>query len=66
KSIQQPVLVMAGDHDVITRSHTLSIYRALPHAQLWIIPDTGHDTFAQRPEAVNSAILTFLDGGARQ
>ncbi len=66
KKIQQPVLVMAGDRDVITREHTLSIHRALPHAQLLILPNTGHDTFAQRPEAVNSAILTFLDGGTRQ
>ena len=64
---QAPLLVFApGNRDVITREHTLSISRALPHAQLWILPDTGHDTFAQRPEAVNSAILSFLDGGTRQ
>lgn len=62
KKIQQPVLVMAGDQDVVTPEHTLLIYRSLPHALLWILPDTGHHTLEQRPDWVNSAILSFLDG----
>ncbi len=62
KKIQQPVLVMSGDEDAVSLDHTRRIFRALPHAQLWVLPDTGHNTFAQRPEAVNSAILSFLDG----
>ena len=32
--LQQPVLVMAGDHDLIKAGHTQLIYRSLPHAQL--------------------------------
>lgn len=67
KTIQQPVLVMAGDQDLITRQHTQLIYHSLPHGQLWIVPSTGHDTFAEQPATVNSAILSFLDEGeARQ
>jgi len=59
--IHVPVLVMAGDHDEILLEHTLKIYRAIPGAQLWILPGTGHDTFVQRPEWTNPIVLSFLD-----
>jgi len=58
--IHKPVLVLAGDRDAIKLDHTLAIYRALPEAKLSILPDTGHATFAEKPEVVNPMILTFL------
>ena len=58
--LNKPVLVLAGDHDVIKLDHTLQIYLALPRAQLSVLPDTGHATFAQRPEWVNPLVLQFL------
>jgi pimeloyl-ACP methyl ester carboxylesterase len=58
--IQQPVLVMSGDHDVIRLEHTLQIYRALPKGQLYILPDTHHGTFEERPQWVNPVVLSFL------
>ena len=60
RAIHQKVLVLAGDRDVIKLDHTLQIYRALPQAQLSILPNTGHATFAQRPEWINPLILQFL------
>lgn len=61
KKIQAPVLVMAGDHDLISLEDTIEIYRALPHAQLMIVPDCNHGTFLNRPALVNLAVREFLD-----
>lgn len=59
-AIRQPVLVMAGDHDLIRLDHTLAIYQTLPRAQLFILPDTGHGTFDTRADLVNPVLLEFL------
>ncbi|MDP9087223.1 MAG: alpha/beta hydrolase [Pseudomonadota bacterium] len=55
------VLVMAGDHDFTSLQETTEIFRSLPHAQLIVIPGTGHGTFQMRPELVNLAIAEFLE-----
>jgi pimeloyl-ACP methyl ester carboxylesterase len=60
--IRQPVLIMSGDHDVIRLDHTLAIYRALPNAQLFVLPATGHRIFDSRPDLVNPVLLGFLGG----
>lgn len=60
--ITQPVLVISGDRDDIKLEHTLEIFRALPHAQLCVLPDTDHATFSGRPEWLNPIISQFLSG----
>jgi pimeloyl-ACP methyl ester carboxylesterase len=60
KKIHAKVLVMAGDHDEITLEHTLKIYQALPDAQLFIVPNTGHHTFVDRPGLTDPVVLAFL------
>src|SRR5271155_3012235 len=40
--IQQPVLLVSGDHDVITLEHTLQIFHALPNSELCVLPGTDH------------------------
>ncbi len=59
--VRQPVLVMAGAHDVIKPAHTLEIYDSLPAGRLWILPETSHNTFSERAELVNPVVLSFLD-----
>ncbi len=59
--INIPVLVMSGDRDVIPLEHTLEIFRALPHGQLCIMPDTGHETMKERPEDFNRLTMRFLN-----
>jgi pimeloyl-ACP methyl ester carboxylesterase len=61
KSLHKRVLVMAGDQDEIKLEHTKLIYESLPEARLWILPGTGHDTFASRWQWVNPVVLAFLD-----
>jgi pimeloyl-ACP methyl ester carboxylesterase len=60
-TIDKPVLVISGDRDAITLEHTLQIYRALPQAELCILPGTDHATFSGRPEWLNPIIAAFLD-----
>lgn len=62
KHIPHPVLVMAGDRDMITLAHTGSMFAALPKSQLAIVPNTTHSLIAEKPELVARLILDFLDG----
>lgn len=59
-TIAQPVLVISGDRDDIKLEHTLEIYRALPHAELCVLPGTDHATFSGRSEWLNPIIGHFL------
>jgi len=44
QTIQCPVLVIGGDHDVIKPEHTLLIFKNIPKAYLWVLPNSGHST----------------------
>jgi pimeloyl-ACP methyl ester carboxylesterase len=60
-AVPHPVLLICGDRDVVTLEHTLAMYRALPNAELCVVPGTGHGTFADRAEWLNPMIIEFLD-----
>lgn len=57
-----PVLVMAGDDDLIPLAHTASFYAALPEAQLAIVPGASHGLPMEQPETVVGLIEQFLAG----
>ena len=59
--ITAPVLVISGDRDAITLEHTLTIFHALPDAELCVLPGTDHATFSGRSEWLNPIIGAFLD-----
>jgi len=59
-TIQAPVLVIAGDDDVVDHAHTVAMYEALPHGQLAILPGTSHGVFMEKPDLLNRIILDFL------
>jgi pimeloyl-ACP methyl ester carboxylesterase len=59
--IAAPTLVIAGDNDAIRLEHTLQIYRAIPKAQLLIVPGTGHNTLVERAAWLNPILHTFFD-----
>lgn len=61
RAISAPVLVVAGDHDVIPLEHTIALYRSLTAGRLCILPNTGHDTMIQRPSLFNELTRAFLD-----
>jgi pimeloyl-ACP methyl ester carboxylesterase len=60
--ITAPVLVMAGEFDVIKRTHTDQLARAIPGAEEAIIAGGGHDMVIGKPDAVDARILAFLKG----
>lgn len=59
--INLPVMLVAGDRDAIRIEETARIFRAIPKAKLYILPGTGHATFRDRSDWMNSMILDFLD-----
>jgi len=60
KKIHCPVLVMAGDKDMIKPEHTLKIFQSLPSASLCIFPDSYHHVCQQHPALFNQTVLTFF------
>jgi pimeloyl-ACP methyl ester carboxylesterase len=61
RAIQCPTLVIAGDRDTtIPLSAKEVLYRAIPGAQMLVIPDSGHATPYDQTEQFNDALLAFL------
>jgi len=60
RKIECPVLVMAGDDDVIRHAHTVELFEALPLGQLAIVPGTSHILPKEKPGLVNLIITEFL------
>lgn len=62
KNISVPVLVLAGEKDVIREKHTRRIAGGLPGSTLAIIPDANHYLFDKWADKVNLLIENFLAG----
>ena len=60
QNIKVPVLVVGGDYDVIKPEHTLEIFRNIPKANLWILPDSGHGTLVVYSDEFNAKANTFF------
>lgn len=60
EKITCPVLVLAGDDDVVTHLHTIDLFERLPLGQLAIIPGTSHGVVKEKPEMVQAMIKSFL------
>ncbi len=65
--ISTPTLVLAGDDDMFPVAHTVSMFDALPNAQLAILPGTSHLVVLEQPAFVAELIHTFFStDGKRQ
>jgi pimeloyl-ACP methyl ester carboxylesterase len=60
-NIQCPVLVMAGDDDVIAHNHTIELFENIPLGQLAIIPGTSHQFIKEKPAMAQLLIREFLE-----
>ncbi|HEY3757316.1 MAG TPA: alpha/beta hydrolase [Opitutaceae bacterium] len=60
RAIRCPCLIICGDHDMISITHTVQIYQAIPKANLWVVPDSGHATLAEHPDAFNATVDGFF------
>lgn len=59
-AITQRTLVMAADDDITPLEHMVDFYRALPNAELAIVPGTSHFLLQEKPALCNTIILDFL------
>ncbi len=59
--IKAPVLVMAGDKDIIRIEHSLEIFENLPQAHLAILPGQTHWAPATHPNGFNALVEKFFD-----
>ncbi len=59
--IKAPVLVMAGDGDIIKLEHILEIYQNIPKAQLFIMPGATHFMLREEYSLFNQIVERFLD-----
>jgi pimeloyl-ACP methyl ester carboxylesterase len=74
KKLKTPVLIIAGDADVATLEHIVSMFRLLgggvmgdmgkplPESRLAILPATSHTAVISQPELLIAFIEPFLKG----
>jgi pimeloyl-ACP methyl ester carboxylesterase len=61
KQIKMPVLIVVGDHDLITLDQTIALFTSLPHSQLFIVPGATHFVPVERSKLINSEVINFLN-----
>jgi len=60
RKIKCPSLIIGGDHDVIALQHTVLIYQNIPHAYLWIVPNSPHSTLKEHADEFNKQVDDFF------
>lgn len=59
-NVQIPVLVLAGENDIIRLSHTKKIAKNLPCSQLQIVPGEDHGSYIEHSSKLYPYIKEFL------
>jgi len=61
ETIRTPTLLMTGDADMIAPPPVLKMFAMrIKHAETVIVPEAGHSTYWEQPEAFNRAVLAFI------
>jgi pimeloyl-ACP methyl ester carboxylesterase len=58
--VTQRTLVIFSDDDLMTLTHAVEMYEALPNAELAVVPGTSHFLTQEKPDLVNQLVLDFL------
>src|SRR5579859_1629026 len=58
--VSNRTLVMVGDDDEVRLEHAVAMYRAIPDAELMVVPGTSHGLLVEKPDLCNTVIVTFL------
>jgi pimeloyl-ACP methyl ester carboxylesterase len=53
-------LVMFSDDDLVTMTHAVEMYEALPNAELAVVPGTSHFLTQEKSHLVNAIVMDFL------
>ena len=57
--IKCPVLILAGDDDVISAKESEKIYQVIANARLAIVPGSSHSVIKEKPELVHALLKDF-------
>jgi pimeloyl-ACP methyl ester carboxylesterase len=60
RQVKARTLVMLGDDDEVRLEHAIAMYRAIPNAELMVVPGTSHGLLVEKPALCNEVILAFL------
>jgi pimeloyl-ACP methyl ester carboxylesterase len=58
--IKCPSFIICGDHDLISIEHTTLIYKNIPQAYMWVLPNSGHATLRMYPDEFNKRVDDFF------
>ncbi len=64
ETVKMPVLIMAGGKPILYSDpgqFKANAINALPHAEVIIVPGAGHGLNVEKPEYVNSQVISFLN-----
>ncbi|TDO52212.1 pimeloyl-ACP methyl ester carboxylesterase [Kribbella sp. VKM Ac-2527] len=59
-AITARTLVMFADDDLVTLSHMVEMFEAIPDAEFAIVPGTSHFLTHEKPDLVNRIVVDFL------
>jgi pimeloyl-ACP methyl ester carboxylesterase len=59
-TIKSPSFIIGGDHDLIPEQHTRLIAENIPHAVVWIVPNSGHATLQEHKDEFNKRTDAFF------
>jgi pimeloyl-ACP methyl ester carboxylesterase len=61
ESIQSPTLLLTGGADLYAPPAVIKLFAArIRNSEFIVVPDAGHSTYWEQPEAFNRAVLSFL------
>jgi pimeloyl-ACP methyl ester carboxylesterase len=61
ESIRVPALLLTGDADMFAPPPVLKMFAMhIRHADTVVVPEAGHSTYWEQPEAFNRAVLSFI------
>ena len=60
-AIDIPVLVTAGDDDIIKEEHTKMIAESIPDAELMVLSGESHGSYIAGSEKMGEILLKFFD-----
>jgi pimeloyl-ACP methyl ester carboxylesterase len=60
RDVRNRTLLMFADDDLATLEHAVTMYDAIPNAELAVVPGTSHFLLQEKPILCNSIIVDFL------
>jgi pimeloyl-ACP methyl ester carboxylesterase len=60
KGINIPVMIVLGDHDIVTLEHGIEMHRLIKGSRFCVLPNTSHRVFHERPKLINDIASDFF------